>query len=38
MIEKIINNIKNFLLSIKHKKELEKKLKEIDKNDPFIYK
>ena len=38
MIRKIINRIKMFFAERKHKKEMKKKIEEIEKNDPFIYK
>jgi hypothetical protein len=38
MIKKILNFIKNFLIERKKKKELSKKIQNIEGDDPFIYK
>tara|TARA_R110002020_G_scaffold241567_5_gene454774 strand:+ start:365 stop:481 length:117 start_codon:yes stop_codon:yes gene_type:complete len=38
MIKKIISYIKMFFAERKHRKDMKKRLEEIEKNDPFIYK
>jgi len=38
MIQKLINWVKNKLAQRKKKKEFQKKLEELRKRDPFIYK
>ena len=37
-MKKLIQKIKNLILNYKKQKKLKKKIKELQKRDPFIYK